>query len=473
MSLILGCFILFEILPCVDFADNCIDYLHITKRFGIVAASQFPVHYMLSMKGRFSPFAIAFSASHEQLNPWHRISGRIIYSLLFLHASWYMNFFVRAGVLKLRMTSLVPLLGVGAFSLLTILVTSALARVRRWNYRVFFTLHLVIGVVILPVLFFHAAPLRLYTAECLALFVLDLIARKLDTIQGFAIITPIHGTNLLKIVIPIPQSKAKRFLSAPGQHVYLNLPHASTPHSTILSIHDILHNPFTVADVTTNSITLVLRSLHGPTTKALKLLEKLPKAKPPINIEGPYGSVKSFPNLISDFDRVLLVAGGVGASFIVPIYRDIVSAVTDDGVGSTKVEFIWSMRSAAESAWTNTNTTHQSVFANDDRVKIYVTGVRADDLDSSLAHPGAEDGSLEMEDLSKDEQQNVLATSGRGTGAPDLGSIVDKTFRYGENERVAVLVCGPTGMAEELRGHVGRWVGKGRYVWWHDETFGW
>ncbi len=47
----------------------------------------------------------------------------------------------------------------------------------------------------------------------------------------------------------------------------------------------------------------------------------------------------------------------------------------------------------------------------------------------------------------------------------------------GSGIRVAVLVCGPTGMGTALRREVGRWVrrgGPGRWdVFWHDEEFGW
>jgi len=56
---------------------------------------------------------------------------------------------------------------------------------------------------------------------------------------------------------------------------------------------------------------------------------------------------------------------------------------------------------------------------------------------------------------------------------PDLARIVDGVFGSGTEERVAVLVCGPKEMAEELRGEVGRWVSRGRDVWWWDEGFGW
>lgn len=92
-------------------------------------------------------------------------------------------------------------------------------------------------------------------------------------------------------------------------------------------------------------------------------------------------------------------------------------------------------------------------------------------------------GSLELQDWNGAEQETLLqagaSDNGDGTGnitetgRPDLRAIVDRTFRHGDHERVAVLVCGPAGMAKELRAHVDTWVTRGRDVWWHDEAFGW
>jgi len=144
------------------------DYLHVTKRFGMIAASQLPLHFMLSMKTNYSPLAIAFRSSHEELNPWHRISGRLIYFLLLLHGTWYLNFFIQSGILATRLKAPVVIIGVVGLAMLTMILTSSLATVRHWSYRLFFIIHLIAGVGILPLLFFHAAPLRLYTVECLS-----------------------------------------------------------------------------------------------------------------------------------------------------------------------------------------------------------------------------------------------------------------------------------------------------------------
>lgn len=459
------------------------DYLHLTKRFGVIAASQFPVHYMLIMKSRASPIGFLFRTSHEQLNPWHRLQGRTIYTLLICHATFYLNFFVRANLLSIRLRAPVVIVGMTAFTLLTTLMTSSLSVVRRYSYRVFFILHLLIGITLMPLLFFHAAPLRLYVGEALLLVLLDITIRRLDTTSSFTAITPIPNTNLLKLSIPIPASKLARFRKAPGQHVYLSIPPSSRPkNSPNQLVHEFLFNPFTIASTSPDGkgISLILRSLSGPTTLALNTLSKLPKARPPIAIEGPLGFSSKLQNIASRYDRFLFVAGGVGATYILPFYHSVREGLEKDERSTDRATLVWSMRSPAEAGWADPET-----LVEDENVEIYVTGLDTD-LEEESVIP--KDGSVELKDL-RNEQQILSrsdasqADSQKGSeevllkyakqSRPDLKKLVDETFRLGSEERVAVLVCGPKGMARELRGHVGVWVEKGREVLWHEEGFGW
>ncbi|PBP19733.1 hypothetical protein BUE80_DR009470 [Diplocarpon rosae] len=458
------------LLLCVK--DTGDDYLHITKRFGVVAASQLPLHYMLAMKSLYSPLAFVFRSSHENLNAWHRLSGRIIYGLLICHATWYMNFFVLAGVLQKRLAAPVVIVGILGFVMLTILSSTSLEAVRRWSYRVFFICHLVIGVALMPLLFFHAKSLRIYVIEALALFVFDIVCRKLDTITGFATITQVPNTNLVKVKIPVPPSKIHRFAAAPGQHVYLQIPPESTPANTgSPSVYDLCYNPFTVAEVSETDVMLVLRTLRGPTTRAIDDLSRLNKAKPPLRMEGPLGSSRHFPNLARDYDRILLVAGGVGATFALPIYKALQEQLVAIGKSPERAALIWSMRSTAEALWAQDP--DSAPLSADENLQIFLTsGYRTHESQGDEQLLPA-DGSVEMEDLRKDDGPGVIEATG-GKARPDLKKIVDGLFRLGREESVAVLVCGPASMARELRAHVGRWVlGRGRDVWFHDERFGW
>lgn len=424
---------------------------------------------MLSMKSSASPIGFLMQMSHEELNPWHRINGRIIYGLLLAHAAWYLNAFIQRGILLNKLTDIIIIIGLTGIFLLTVIVTSSLESVRRWSYRVFFLLHLIIGVSLLPLLFFHAEHLRFYIIEALIVFVVDIVCRKIDTATGFATITKVPYTKLVKLKILLPASKLVKFRAAAGQHVYLSIPPESTPLSTSApSIHDTLYNPFTVADVSATDITLVVRSLHGPTTKALEKLATLTKARPPINIEGPYGSVRKFPDLATNYDRVLLVAGGVGATFTIPIYRELRDQLETQGKSSDHIQLIWTMRSSAEASWASESPESGLSLAEDENVHVFFTrGSTSERNHPEDANPP--DGSVELQTM---QEINAPISTGGGRDRPDLRKIVDETFRHGGEDRVAVLVCGPKGMARELRRHVSRWVDRGREVFWHDESFG-
>lgn len=248
---------------------------------------------------------------------------------------------------------------------------------------------------------------------------------------------------------------------------------------------------------------------------------------------------------------MLLVAGGIGATFILPVYERIKEMVLQEAMGPSQVHLVWCMRDAAEAGWvedrsggvspveegfpgTSTSNdrgkgvsrdndnenglgtgsgsgnggagsrgtpsptakgfakslhhhpqhstsrssqpTSQRLFSapEDSNVKIFITGKSNQGYGNQYMGSGNE--GAELEELNSrarnggDEEETFNKVE---RSRPDLARIVDGIFSYGSEERVAVLVCGPSGMAQELRSHVGRWVGRGREVWFWDEAFGW
>lgn len=465
------------------------DYMHLTKRFGSIAISQWPMQYLLALKS-LNPVAYLLGSSHEQVNRWHRVLARITTTLLCLHAAFYLNFFIRVGRLDLLGRPVV-VAGIMAFLGLNLLVTTALRPVRRYSYRLFFMIHVVAGVVIPLQLLFHAAPARVYLLECLGVFVLDLVSRKIDTVTGQATVESIPGTNLVRISASIPHTKVNRFRAQPGSHIYLSLPAAARKSMSAASashlLFEFLFNPFTVASVDERSgdLTLVARHCGGPMTAALGRLaaaarstaaNRADEEKIPLFIEGPYGAASRLSRLCSDFDRILLVAGGVGATFTVPLYR----AITSENPGA-KVEMVWAIRGAGDATWAVTGADAQSLL-KDDNIHIFITGAVVDPegpdhlrkktaTQRRAESSGGGDGEVEMSAMYRDRRRGRY-TSQHNRKRPDLKEIVDDLFKHGQEERVAVLVCGPNEMARELREHVGFWVRKGRTVWFHKEGFG-
>ncbi|TDZ49940.1 putative metalloreductase AIM14 [Colletotrichum trifolii] len=456
------------------------DYLHLTKRFGIIAVSQLPFQYLLALKS-FSPIAKVFRTSHEELNKWHRVLSRVTLSLLGLHAIFYINFFVEKGILQRRLFAPVVFAGVVAFACMNTMTSTAAATVRRYSYRVFFITHLIGAFAIPPLVFFHARSSRLFMAKAIIVFLIDLVVRRLRTVMAFSKLEAVPGTNLVKISASIPQYKVNAFRTRPGSHIYMSIPAAARPGSGPTSsdslLFEFMFNPFTVASVDdeTGDLTLVARQLNGPLTQHLARFANSTSGssgKVPLCIEGPYGAASlHFEQLIgSSVDRVLLVAGGVGATFTVPIYQ----AIIQDNP-SAKVEMIWAVRGAGDATWAMDADKVPKSIMEDSNVQIFLTG---DALSSADTGPMAgvpsetnSDGEMEMSSMQEDRRSNGFTNEQRRR--PDLRKIVDDFFRQGAEERVAVLVCGPAQMGREMREYVGMWVMRGRQVVWHNEAFGW
>ncbi|KAF7713706.1 Uncharacterized protein PECH_000898 [Penicillium ucsense] len=376
--------------------------------------------------------------------------------LIGLHGAWYLNFYLQKGILRDRLQHQHPLTGLIALMMICTIATTSLGKVRRWSYRIFIYCHISAGLAIWLALLFHAKPLRLYAAQSLAIYAVDRVLRYYDTITASPIITEIPQTNLLKVVLPIAPRKLARFGTSPGQHIYLSFPVTNRwPRWKSL-----LTNPFTVADISKGEITLVLRARQGPVTRMLQKHAGHVKGAPMLNIEGPYGGFPPMLELASGVDRVLLVAGGIGATFILPVYMALQEQLGDD-----RIHFVWALKSAAEAGWTLDS--EEQRLLQRSNISIYLTG------SNPIGNYGevSDNNGVEMNAL----QHNNTAISGlqTQTGRPDSRTLVDDMMSYRTEEGVAVIYCGPKSMGRELRYHAGRWVAKGRHVKWHEECFGW
>lgn len=255
-------------------------------------------------------------------------------------------------------------------------------------------------------------------------------------------------------------------------------------------------NPFSVASlpVSDSRIEIIARELNGSTkiiADAVRQSEKLLM----FYIEGPYGSVTNFPDLLS-YDHILLVAGGVGATFTMPIYRELVRRLGEGAGGelakssawageewegirqrpkvseagkrtindgsaedtrkrsaslADKLHFVWSVRSMEDSQW-GIDAVRKQCGRLPPGFELFVSGT---DRAST--------------NISENEGDQLVIQRRR----PNLKEIVRDVFLNGSPERVAVLICGPSGLGQDLRAEVGNYVWKGREVFWHEEKFGW
>lgn len=397
--------------------------------------------------------------------------------LLYAHAALYLNFYVQKNLLAEKLVQFYVLCGVFAVLAFTTIVTTALKPVRDWSYRVFYTVHVALATLLLPALYFHVHHVRVYVYETLAVYVLHAGLRFFATTTHTAgSITQVPDSNLIAIDIP---TKGKTSTWQPGQHAYISL----QGHPALRTFRS---NPFTVASIpsTDGHLKFVARILDGNTAK-LAHGKGQPQA---ISIEGPYG-VTTHADALLAYDRVLFVAGGVGATFIVPLYRQLLADLSP-GKGShrrQKVSFLWVARAMADVDWAlPAEEKEREGFV--ERLKVYLTrdvdGIASSPSENGVGVGAEEDEGPGEDGIEMEEQKNLLhKDEGEGAverssgmsvhaGRPDLAMAVEQVFSHGAKEKVTVMVCGPKTLSKSLRSHIAPWVKKGRDVWFWEESFG-
>jgi hypothetical protein len=461
------------------------DYLHLTKRFGIVAASQLPFHYLLIWKSSWSPIQTLTRTTHETLNVYHQALGRIVTLLVFLHAAFYLNFYVQNNILGNKLKEAYVLCGIAGTIAFAAIGTTALSPVRRWSYRIFYAVHVILSIALLPVLFFHVHHLRIYLYETAAVYALNSFVRWLSVSNRSGTIRSIPNTSLVEISIQVCDVKGQRLFTnyRPGQHAYVSL--ARNPLSRQFN-----SNPLTAVSIpsTDKHLKFVARALDGNTRKLAMLAEKTSYGVDVgLSIEGPHG-LSNLEDKLLQFDRVLFVAGGVGATFILPLYRQLLADLSP-GKGSyrrQKVTFVWIARSESEVTWAvPTDQREKEGFV--ERLKICITGASAPTPENGMDYNDGVTAAADVDDgndgIELEEQKQLLAddvvvpTAARKdlpihTGRPDLRRLVHQALSHCSNERVAIITCGPQSLSQTLRREIAPWVIKrGRDVWYHDESF--
>ena len=177
-----------------------------------------------------------------------------------------------------------------------------------------------------------------------------------------------------------------------------------------------------------------------------------------ILLEGPYGD--AFP--IWEYDSVLLVAGGTGIAAAVPYiqtHQDRSESEQMSGKARTRphnLHLVWSCRQRSLIQNIASNELRQAFESEDFRASLYRTGTNRSTPDDAAA---ASD-TLDIEN-----------------GRPDLRLVVinEAALMAAEGSNsLAVIVCGPSGMASETREAVCGAIKQGyrgiRYV---EESFSW
>lgn len=331
-------------------------------RTGFIAICQLPLIFLLA--GRRNIIGYLVDMSYARLNWFHRWASRTLWLTATIHMAFWFRDWGRYDYIAYQLTH-DPLTkrGFAAWCILTFIVISSSAPIRKLSYEIFLLQHVVSFVGFIVAIWMHAPDeVKIWVWIPIGLLVFDRVVRytwgayinigifhwkasRFSLFANHATLTPFPG-NVTRVTISNPGIGWK-----PGQHVFLTC-HRLAP----LQSH-----PFTISSLPEDrKMEFFIRARSGGTRNFAAVAEKNRSLEAdthcgPVFIDGPYGTHRP----LRQFDSVVLFGGGIGATFIIPLLRDIVSAwKSEQGeqyltqrnrLSATKhVQFIWAVKTRAE-----------------------------------------------------------------------------------------------------------------------------
>ncbi|KAJ6124350.1 Riboflavin synthase-like beta-barrel [Penicillium samsonianum] len=339
-------------------------------RTGFIAICQLPLIFLLA--GRQNIIGFLAGMSYVSLNWYHRWVARTLWLTTTIHMGFWFRNWARWNYITYQLYN-DPLTkrGFAAWVILTFIVITSFAPIRRLSYEFFVIQHLVTFVGFIVAVWMHAPDeVKIWVWIPIGLVVFDRLARY--TWGAYANLAIFHRKNKTNALwahsatfTPLPGNVTCVTIEnpgigwQPGQHVFL------TCHSVVpLQCH-----PFTIASIPEdNKMKFFIRAENGGTRRFFRYASKsngllgdeqvARMSDTTVFIEGPYGSIRP----LRQFDSVILLAGGMGATFTIPLLRDVVSAWKMESNGSKehipariarltatqRLRFVWVIKSRSQ-----------------------------------------------------------------------------------------------------------------------------
>ncbi|KAF9456039.1 hypothetical protein BDZ94DRAFT_1276652, partial [Collybia nuda] len=313
---------------------------------GNIAATQLPLMTALGMKNNIISFLTG--VSFDKLNYLHRMTARIIVVLTWVHG---------AGRIKLGLVGEVawthPWIqcGVLASTSLSILSIMAIQPIRNRHYEVFLLTHFILCFIFLLASYFHTQVLLglgYYVWPTFLIWGLDRLVRALRLVAfnfGYfksksAMELDAHVDILSPHFLRIVLYRPAHFHWAPGQSAYLTIPTVSgfplEAHPFTMSTIDVPYiedekssdagekgsetstSPTPTTGAVVKKLVFLTRIRRGFTERLLHAARDNQQFK--AFLDGPYSS----PPLLKGYSTVILIAGGSGVAFTLPLLLDLV-----------------------------------------------------------------------------------------------------------------------------------------------------
>jgi hypothetical protein len=257
--------------------------------------------------------------------------------------------------------------GLAAWCTLVWINFSSATPIRGWNYELFVVQHVVSFALLIGFVYIHAPPeLQGYVWAAVAFFFFDRVFRVLRII--YANVSLFHSNKSGGLLAckaeftPLPHDTTRITITnppiswSPGQHVFLSCQ----------GIAPLQNHPFTIASIPEDGkMEFLVKAQSGGTRRFFKHAQKsqgladtlsryalvngnattvIDKCSRPktVTIEGPYGCHRP----LRQFDSVVLLAGSTGATFTVPLLRDILQGWRENASGTANTSLLSSSKGA-------------------------------------------------------------------------------------------------------------------------------
>lgn len=362
------------IVVCCLYRLNPKDFLEwedIGYRSGFIAVCQLPLIVLLAGKRNLVGFFTG--VGYERLNWLHRWVARSLLFTVLIHMGYWMTEWAKYDYIMVKIkTDPLTQRGIAAGSILAWLVVSSVAPIRALSYEFFVIQHIVSYIGFLVAVYFHVpVENQKWVWLPLGFWLFDRVVRAVYLVYSNLSFLHKNSTGLLACRAtfePLDESHTRITIANPpvewkaGQHVFLTC-HPLAP----LTSH-----PFTIASLPEDGkMEFVVRAKKGATRRFFRYAEKTYPSLPGpsqrekggrgVLIDGPYARIRP----LRQFDSVLFVAGSTGATFTVPLMRDIVqqwkgassntprrfSLEPACGAVTRHIKFVWCLKRQVSVSW--------------------------------------------------------------------------------------------------------------------------
>ncbi|CAI7584936.1 unnamed protein product [Penicillium glandicola] len=373
----------------------------VAKRFGWISVANLVLLVFLALKN--TPLAPLTATSYEKLRPLHKVAGYTCMFTSVMHGTVYLSAWSVSGDLA-EMQDSQNFSGAIAGFAMVIIGFSTITYFMRGYYELFYMLHISMFILIMITVGMHRPK---FTTSTVIIVIFTASLWTLDRIiRGAKIVWNFFGNSLTITALPNDALRVKlsrRMHSTPGSHAFLWVP----------AIRWIESHPFTL--LSSNPSEFVIRVYDGFTRDLYKAAVESPGRSLRCSVDGAYGQVPNF----KVFDKVVLVAGGSGASFTFAIALDLIGASNKE---VKSIDFIWVVRHRETLEW---YAQELKQLQSHPEVKVLIHVTRHADLSatSSSTSPGSSSEKVsERNDIIQTENSLAFSTNDPEKGVEELST---------------------------------------------------